>query len=571
MSDPTLPLSTLSLSSDAPLPTSSGISTMPFLSFNEIPEMTACSSGVIGWSTSGDLHNLTLLVTNYFFRPPTTLIDEARLERRQTFHVYLRQFGPFPDPGLMDSFTWSPVDLPGGTYIARAIADELSLATTSSPFTITNGTDLSCLNAVSSSTAPASGSSTSAPSSATSTSTAAVPIGAVNDPDSSKRIAGAVAGGVIGGIVLVAAIIGFLFFLRLSSRRRSARANGSGSGGQGGRGRGVLGKWNGLSSRDSNIGGGSLPTVVGDVKRKKHETVDSMGVISVASSAPIGSNEDVATLAEEKSLKEYIETVPPLAYRRSSISSAPNSPHSPYNAQNPFASHPASPTSASSRKSTSQNRAQALAKLDSHGIERQTSVSSTASSTNFNRRQSLDGRVLSTTGMADPFATPVGAEMIPMNRSSSAQTNAHSQRRAARKPVPTYDENNGSPGSPSSPLSSSYVPSPISRTGSTGSRRVERQESSSSSPVTPYPPTAPYTHMQSTPYARANDSGSSSALGVPSSLRQGSIGMGGAVSREDLVAAGLSAGLPDLNHKSSFGDGRMVHYLIPDMPPPPRN
>ena len=36
-------------------------------------------------------------------------------------------------------------------------------------------------------------------------------------------------------------------------------------------------------------------------------------------------------------------------------------------------------------------------------------------------------------------------------------------------------------------------------------------------------------------------------------------------SREDLEAAGLE--LPNLNHKSSFGD-RPVHYLIPDMPPP---
>ena len=36
-------------------------------------------------------------------------------------------------------------------------------------------------------------------------------------------------------------------------------------------------------------------------------------------------------------------------------------------------------------------------------------------------------------------------------------------------------------------------------------------------------------------------------------------------SREDLEAAGME--LPNLNHKSSFGD-RPVHYLIPDMPPP---
>ena len=396
---------------------------------------------------------------------------------------------------------------------------------------------------------------------------------------------GAIAGGVVGGIVLVIAIIGFLFFVRLTSKRRNLRANGVGTGGNSGTGRGVLGKWNGLSSRDSNIGGATLPTVVGDVKKRKHETVESMGAVTVGSTvdarSPIGSDEDLSTLAEEKSGREYIETVPPLAYRRSSNPSSPNSMHNP---QNPFSTPypvypPSSPTSASSRKSTSQNRALALAKLDSyssHGIERQTSVSGTTSTTsNFNRRQSLDGRVLSTTGMADPFATPIGAELIPMNRSSSSNTSGGNsgQRRAARKPVPTYDtiadDGQGSPASPSSPLSSSYVPTAISRevslTGSVASRRTERQESTTSSPATPYPSSVPY----ATPYMKTHhESGSSSALGVPSSLRQGSLG--GAVSREDLLAAGLTAGLPDLNHKSSFGDGRMVHYLIPDMPPPPK-
>lgn len=585
------------------------------------------------------MHNLVLHITNTYVRPPTTLIDsrfdrEARLDRRQSFQVHDRQFGPFTDSSaLLNQINWAPVDLPGGSYIVRATADELSLASTSSPFTIYNGTDLSCLGAVTSSTTPTSGSSTSIPfssspisstSSPANSTTAAVPIGAATTDDS-KRVAGAIAGGVVGGFVLVVVIIGFSFFLRLSSRRRNARANGAGGGGNSasGRGRGALGmgKWNGLSSRDSNIGGASLPTVVGDIKtdkRMKHATVDSMGAMSVGSNAlsPIGSDEDLSTLAEEKSGKEYIETVPPLAYRQSSSSSAPNTPQSAYNPQNPFSSqppysvypaHPAYPptsptsptsaTSTTSRKSTSQNRALALAKLDSHsshsshgnghGIERQTSVSSTTSTTsNFNRRQSLDGRVLSSTGMIDPFATPVGAEMIPMNRSSSSNTNGGNSngRRAVRKPVPTYDslqdEGQGSPASPSSPLSSSYVPSPISRevstSGSVGSRRpgFERQESSSSSPVTSYPlsTSGPYTHTHnpSTPYTRKNDSGSSSALGIPSSLRQGSLGGGGAISREDLLAAGLGAGIPDLNHKSSFGDGRMVHYLIPDMPPPPK-
>ncbi|KAK7684904.1 hypothetical protein QCA50_011737 [Cerrena zonata] len=227
MSDPTLPRSTLPLFSDYPLPTSSGISTMPFLSFNGIPNMTTCSSGVIGWSTSDDLHNLTLLVTNYFFHPPTTLIDKARLEQRPTFRFYWRRFGPFPDPGLMNSYTWSPVDLPGGTYIVRAITSERSFPTTSSPFTITNGTDISCLNAViatsSSSSLPTATSSRSSSPIATSSSTPGpAPSSTSTDTnfDSFRRVAGVIAGTVVGVAVLVALIVG-LKYCRVRQQRRT--------------------------------------------------------------------------------------------------------------------------------------------------------------------------------------------------------------------------------------------------------------------------------------------------------------------------------------------------------------
>ncbi|KAL6301436.1 hypothetical protein BKA93DRAFT_462463 [Sparassis latifolia] len=40
-------------------------------------------------------------------------------------------------------------------------------------------------------------------------------------------------------------------------------------------------------------------------------------------------------------------------------------------------------------------------------------------------------------------------------------------------------------------------------------------------------------------------------------------------SREDLAAAGIN--LPKLDHKSSFGEMKPMHVLIPDMPPPPRD
>lgn len=37
------------------------------------------------------------------------------------------------------------------------------------------------------------------------------------------------------------------------------------------------------------------------------------------------------------------------------------------------------------------------------------------------------------------------------------------------------------------------------------------------------------------------------------------------VSREDVARR---FNVPELNHKSSFGDPRQMHYLVPDLPPP---
>ncbi|CAL1708607.1 unnamed protein product [Somion occarium] len=473
--------------------------------------MTACSSAVIGWDTTGGLHNLSLIVTNHLVNLPTTLAVDRRQTSSDYVPIYLT-LGTFADPGILSSYTWSPVNVPAGQYVVRAIASELLVPARSSEFTVSNGTDLSCLGVSPPSSSPVTTPISSAPAETF------VPVGATSS-SASSHVAGAIAGGVIGGVVLVAALIGLCLFLR--SSRRFKRAGGGSSSSRGG-----LGKWNGLSSRDSNLGS-TLPTTTGDLKtHRKHETVESVGGFSVGSRhGPIGSEEDLTTLAEEKSIAskgrsvEYIETVSPLDVRRFSTSSVPPSPLT------------STPSNRSRAKSTSQNRAMALAKLDSSGMERQASVSS-----NYARRPSLDGHVLSITGEV-PVSSPTSpsAETIPMNRSFSGNT-----RRATRKPVPTYD--------------SFEVDTPISPASGTISREdsmtshgiVSRQDSVASSHV-------PYGD------SRAMASGSSPALGLRS----------GAVSREDLVAAGL--GLPNLNHKSSFGSGQPLHYLIPDMPPPARD
>ncbi|THH17012.1 hypothetical protein EUX98_g9207 [Antrodiella citrinella] len=130
------------------------------------------------------------------------------------------------------------------------------------------------------------------------------------------------------------------------------------------------------------------------------------------------------------------------------------------------------------------------------------------------RRPSLDGRVLSS-APASAVQTPVSAasqaEMIPMNVNRAST----GPRKATRKPVPTY--------------------------GSTPSVAAMERERSASSGGHPRD-----AHGDSATTLNAQDAWKSSAS-----------------SREDVRSIALS-------HKSSFGDGRPVHYLIPDMPPPQR-
>ena len=138
--------------------------------------------------------------------------------------------------------------------------------------------------------------------------------------------------------------------------------------------------------------------------------------------------------------------------------------------------------------------------------------------------------------MAMPASPPYDA---PMNRSSSG--GGPGPRRAARKPVPQLDA-----------LELSTPPTPITSAGASVSRGQSLSSTVTAASSTPMPPASTAHPMY------RHESHSSANVRTLAPGRQHS--------REDLEAAGME--LPNLNHKSSFGD-RPVHYLIPDMPPPP--
>ncbi|KAI0360345.1 hypothetical protein OH77DRAFT_1418235 [Trametes cingulata] len=559
-----LPGSRLSIT-DPGTATSTGASTnpTPTLSFGNIPTATACASVTIPWTYSGPDEDITLLVyTDIGPHPDGTSGAGAVTVMGAPVAVNV--------DAASQSFTWQPVNLTLGWYKIRAVGTDL--AAESSQFCVLPGTDSSCLTAPASSSTT---SSTTSPPSAIATSSSITPTSSatllpVTDAVSSHSRAGAIAGGVVGGVVIIAAAIAAYLYFGLCRRTptRSRRRDLDGSGRPG-----YLGKWGGLSSRDSGMDEGLPVSTAPTANRaplvlglpKKRGTTESTGpILSPLSSTAHGhsttsrrvSDDDISSVGyEEKAPSsrghELFESVPPPVAgnrRRSSLSSSGVTP-------------PITPTTAPSSaqgflgraraKSSSQShRALALARLDG---EPASSPPSSVPPTPRTRsptvpRRSVDSMQLRTFD-APPMpmqVTPPGyAEASPINRTSSG----NGPRRATRKPVPTLDESDMMPApSVSTPSTASFTSTAVSR----GPSVASSYGGSRSTGPSPHPM-----------YRNKSESGSGSTLraaGVsPVPGRQHS--------REDLIAAGME--LPNLNHKSSFGD-KQVHYIIPDMPPPPR-
>lgn len=160
------------------------------------------------------------------------------------------------------------------------------------------------------------------------------------------------------------------------------------------------------------------------------------------------------------------------------------------------------------RSLTSQNRAAALAKLDSNV---------TVSRSNSAR---------DTQNAASTPATPTRD-----NRANRASSGGPANKRTPRKAVPKYDE---------AEFAMSDFPSPTETSRAT------------SPPPSTYPPAL---------------NRSNSATGRNSGSRHGSR----SGSSANLHSQYLGAELPALNHKTSFGDAQPMHYLIPDLPPPQKD
>ncbi|EIM81941.1 uncharacterized protein STEHIDRAFT_161295 [Stereum hirsutum FP-91666 SS1] len=230
-------LPTVSTSSTAPI-----ASATPSFAFTNVPTMYTCGQSVVTWDwTSTDDANLhatvDILITdsglvqsaapsNTLSQPTQTTTASVSSTSLPTINTVLAQ----DLDAATETWTWEKTNVTQGWYILQAYVSSIDTLVASSNFFIFNGTDTSCFDGTGSSSSASSSSSAAASStpaatsgSLTSTSTSTSTAVAAISPSASSH-AGAIAGGVIGGLAFLVAVLGSLIFCFLRRRRQPTRA-----------------------------------------------------------------------------------------------------------------------------------------------------------------------------------------------------------------------------------------------------------------------------------------------------------------------------------------------------------
>ncbi|KAF4580457.1 hypothetical protein EYR40_003174 [Pleurotus pulmonarius] len=509
----------------------------PQFFFGSVTEMATCRSASIFWSYAGPSAPFQLIVTNNDVsqtasipslpsstptptttRPP--LSDVVAPRAIPTFanldglvvQTISTSFSPFDN-----ALVWGIVNVPQGWYKLASYIAEGTYSAESRPFFVRNSTDVSCLVAASppsSSSSPTSSSTSSSASASASATQIPVPVSA----SSSRGIsAGAIAGIVVGAAILVAGIAAFFFIRSFKSPSRRGQSN----------------HWGGLASSDSQ--GGSKA----QRSRNRPRSYLSGG-------ASAFSNERSTRAQRHDSRTDSINPINasrtklsspiPAASQRMSEDDISSSVHSPFD----------------EKYAEVGGMADMLPPLP---LNRDTSVSTTTTRTT---------RRSSTSSVTQPRGRRVSVD----------RTYQHST--ATGELIPMTP----SPSSPSSPASASHT-SPYSHA---------RDQSLSASTPSIIPPGSlspgnsgqpRRTPRKPVPSYNPNDISLSPFLPSPEPPRSASAATYHPSSSTDILGDGDNHSIhhrapefpdfPELSHKASFGDGRPVHYLIPDMPPPQRD
>ncbi|EKM56505.1 uncharacterized protein PHACADRAFT_172188 [Phanerochaete carnosa HHB-10118-sp] len=495
-------------------------------------------------------------------------------------------FAP-PPPDSSSSTTPLPISLPGSILsISPTSSDTSSPTPTDTQQTSPPTTPTSSAASASSDTATAgtgtadstSASTTSSSSSMSSQSSSAVLLPSSLSPSPSptssispvaatshSNHAGAIAGGVIGGVAFVVLLIGaVLFALRRHNKRQTQQDILPWSSGGLGRRRGNvrISSSSGLTGADLGVGNSNsgygfakrmselgypvtgddyINKNIGGAEPHRHaSTASSAGMLphthpaSVSSHTHVNvhSSENVAGYSDDEEKNSTLHHYDSSSYSHGNKSVDLTDlaiPHLPMEPPSAFSHQERN----RSRSVTGQNRALALAKLDPF-----VSIVPAYSNINPTGGASISRSPSAATysSQKDPFASPTDKSLHRLSSSGGVSRRPT----ITRKAVPKYDESEFSMADMSSPISR-----PTSPIYTTSPPPIHRQPS----PASPSGAHVVAAHAVS-PYALSRESSNDSM--------------------RDRSRAGL-ASLPALNHKTSFGDIKPVHYLIPDMPPPPQD
>ncbi|KAJ7931314.1 hypothetical protein B0H13DRAFT_1959882 [Mycena leptocephala] len=502
-----------------PSGTASAVSALvtPALAFNKIPEMTTCSPALITWMyspvTSDDPLELTLFITNagvaQISAPASTATGTFTPNVARAVErrdTVTYQITSVPINPASRMFIWSSVNVTEGWYAMIGTIPLANFNQQSTPFYVENGVDVSCISS----------SSSSSPSSPSRPNPRQVALHLVGIPRLPLGEPGAIAGGVIGGLAVVAAAIAAYFYLRYASASTASGAS---------------------PNRAPANGPVSVP------QTPKPRLTRRIPVCWVASGRHHSQSDSIGPMLSHDSDVYVIGTVgidsrPSRIHDTREEEDEVNSYFSPSQEKISSPSHGSpirSPFSESGHGHEDAVPLDFITPLPGTGVTRNSSTSTSSyMNNNFSRPRSHP---------SSPYSgSPTTAEG-PF--SDNAQNNTASSL-GNYPPTP-------SPAFPSG--TSQTISEAPPRRGSAGepigapTRRTPRKPVPQYNPTDPSLVSPPFT-PQSLPAVYDSDSSREG------SLRDGRLG---------------PQDLPKLNHKASFGaEGRPVHYLIPDMPPPPR-
>ncbi|KAJ7770104.1 hypothetical protein B0H16DRAFT_1517271 [Mycena metata] len=488
--------------------------------------MTTCETALVDWIYTPlggeDVPDLMISITNVGVpqgSPPIsttvsgTFNPNPRRSSPSRRDLITETLTPTPITPSVGLFQWSSVNVTAGSYAMVANLTDTSTVVQSLPFFVVNGPDVSCTLAPASTTSSgpvstaSSGSGTSTASGGQPTSSGSTGTLPVSGSSSHKSVN---KGAIAGGVIGGLAVIAAAIAAYFYIRYASAST-------APGAARNRSRKWDGLGSTDSKARG--YPTAVSG---RHNSQADSVGPILshdsnvyVIGSVGIDSRPSRINdgLDEDEGISDFYPS-------QEKISGSPSR-------SNPFSE---------SGHDDDSVPLDLITPLPGSAVTRNSSTSTSSyMNNNFSRPRSHPG---------SPYGSPTspsGDSPFSNNNTSSSLNHPESSYPPTATPSPAFPSGTSQDGSFRPRRGSAGEPL------ASGSRRTPRK------PVPQYNPTDP-------------------ALTSPPPPPMPTLPQDSDSSREGSLRSIGAGDVPRLSHKASFGaEGRAVHYLIPDMPPPQRD